>query len=76
MPPIEEMYPDGFDVSVHVGGVTQFFEGRSRPTHFAGVATVVLKLYENYDHGLTSMASDKKEETFFKTRDFIVANIF
>ncbi len=39
-------------------------------------ATVVLKLYENYDHGLTSMASDKKEETFFKTRDFIVANIF
>jgi pantoate--beta-alanine ligase len=44
-PSVEEMYPSGFDVSVHVGGVTQILEGAIRPTHFAGVATVVLKLF-------------------------------
>jgi pantoate--beta-alanine ligase len=45
VPGIEEMYPSGFDVSVHVGGVSQSFEGCARPTHFAGVVTVVLKLF-------------------------------
>jgi len=45
VPGVEEMYPAGFDVSVNVSGVSEPFEGRSRPTHFAGVATVVLKLF-------------------------------
>ncbi|MDR2441304.1 MAG: pantoate--beta-alanine ligase [Planctomycetaceae bacterium] len=45
VPEITEMYPAGFDVSVHVGGVSQPFEGEIRPTHFDGVATVVLKLF-------------------------------
>ncbi|MDR2116413.1 MAG: pantoate--beta-alanine ligase [Planctomycetaceae bacterium] len=44
-PDVAEMYSAGFDVSVHVGGVSQPFEGKIRPTHFDGVATVVLKLF-------------------------------
>ena len=40
-----EMYPAGYDVKVHVGGVTELLEGAFRPTHFDGVATVVLKLF-------------------------------
>lgn len=43
-PDISEMYPTGFDTSVSVGGITNVFEGESRPTHFNGVALVVLKL--------------------------------
>jgi pantoate--beta-alanine ligase len=46
-PPVEEMYPHGTPMPtvVTVGGVSERFEGASRPTHFAGVATVVAKLF-------------------------------
>ena len=44
-PTADEMYPDGFATSVHVGGhLTEDFEGGSRPTHFDGVAVIVTKL--------------------------------
>lgn len=39
-----EMYPEGFDTWVDVRAVTERLEGASRPGHFRGVATVVLKL--------------------------------
>ncbi|HZZ68964.1 MAG TPA: pantoate--beta-alanine ligase [Phenylobacterium sp.] len=40
-----EMYPPGFDATVTIGGVTDVLEGAVRPGHFAGVATVVAKLF-------------------------------
>ena len=33
-PPIEEVYPDGFDTSVEVGGLTEPLDGAARPGHF------------------------------------------
>ena len=44
-PDAEEMYPPGFDLSIEIGGVTEVLEGAVRPGHFAGVATVVAKLF-------------------------------
>lgn len=44
-PRVEDMYPDGFSTYVSVEGLTQRLEGASRPTHFRGVTTVVLKLF-------------------------------
>ncbi|MCU1453883.1 MAG: pantoate--beta-alanine ligase [Acidimicrobiales bacterium] len=44
-PTVEEMYPTPVLTSVSVAGITERFEGASRPTHFAGVATVVAKLF-------------------------------
>ncbi len=44
-PSASAMYPAGFDASVHGGGGAKILEGECRPTHFAGVATVVLKLF-------------------------------
>lgn len=40
-----EIYPPGFATTVAVGGVTEGLEGEIRPGHFAGVATVVAKLF-------------------------------
>lgn len=45
MPEAEEMYPPGFDTWVEVGTITRRLEGRARPGHFRGVATVVCKLF-------------------------------
>jgi pantoate--beta-alanine ligase len=41
-----EMYPEGFDSWVEVERLSRKLEGASRPGHFRGVATVVLKLLQ------------------------------
>jgi pantoate--beta-alanine ligase len=39
------MYPKGFDTLVRVNAIPKLLEGASRPGHFDGVTTVVLKLF-------------------------------
>jgi pantoate--beta-alanine ligase len=41
-----EIYPNGFSTYVDVDGLSDKLEGRSRPGHFRGVATVVMKLLQ------------------------------
>ncbi|MGI9621452.1 MAG: pantoate--beta-alanine ligase [Acidimicrobiales bacterium] len=45
VPTVDEMYPETVETQVTVGPLAALLEGRSRPTHFAGVATVVAKLF-------------------------------
>jgi pantoate--beta-alanine ligase len=45
-PETGDIYPDGFRTYVNVEGISERLEGRSRPGHFRGVSTVVLKLFE------------------------------
>jgi pantoate--beta-alanine ligase len=45
-PTVEEMYPAGFATHVEVAGLTEQLEGALRPTHFRGVTTVVMKLFQ------------------------------
>jgi pantoate--beta-alanine ligase len=44
-PSAEEMYPGGETTWVVVDGLSEKLDGRSRPGHFRGVATVVAKLF-------------------------------
>jgi len=45
-PEASEIYPQGFSSYVQVDGLSERLEGRSRPGHFRGVATVVMKLLQ------------------------------
>ena len=60
IPAVETMYPDGAITSVTVSELSETLCGRSRPTHFAGVCTVVAKL-------LNIAGPDK---AFFGRKDF------
>ena len=46
LPEAAEVYPQGFATYVNVEGLSERLEGRTRPGHFRGVTTVVLKLLE------------------------------
>ena len=45
-PDAAEIYPPGYRTSVEVEGLQDRLCGRSRPGHFRGVATIVLKLFD------------------------------
>ena len=45
-PSVDEMYPKSFQTFALVEGLSGRVEGRARPGHFRGVATIVLKLFE------------------------------
>jgi pantoate--beta-alanine ligase len=45
VPGSDEMYPTPVLTTVSVAGLSEPLEGATRPTHFAGVATVVAKLF-------------------------------
>ena len=45
-PDVETMYRPGHTTTIDVGPIAQTLEGDFRPTHFRGVATIVLKLFQ------------------------------
>ncbi len=45
-PTVEQMYPPEMTTVVHVEGLSEKLDGKSRPGHFRGVTTVVAKLFE------------------------------
>jgi len=45
LPSVDVMYPNGATTMIDAGAVSRPLEGERRPGHFAGVATVVAKLF-------------------------------
>ena len=62
-PATEVMYPDGFETTVDVGSVAVPLEGELRPTHFQGVATVVLKLFQQAPANLAYFGQKDYQQT-------------
>ena len=58
-PSVEELYPAGAATFVEVAGLSERLDGKSRPGHFRGVATVVAKL----------MIAAEPDRTFFGQKD-------
>jgi pantoate--beta-alanine ligase len=50
VPPVEAMYPPGCGTTVAPGALGTELEGASRPGHFAGVLTVVAKMFGEKDY--------------------------
>lgn len=46
-PDVKEMYPEGFETSIVIDRAAQILEGKIRPGHFRGVATIVAKLFHS-----------------------------
>lgn len=46
VPEATEIYPKDFSTYVHVEGLSERLEGKSRPGHFRGVTTIVMKLLQ------------------------------
>jgi pantoate--beta-alanine ligase len=59
-PPVDEVYPPGFDTMVSVGAIAEPLEGAARPGHFDGVATVVAILF----------ALVRAERAYFGAKDY------
>lgn len=59
-PDAKIIYPDGFQINVSLTKLSKILEGKSRPGHFDGVATIVLKLFN-----LTQPTN-----TYFGQKDF------
>ena len=60
MPTADQLYPTGFATTVSVAGVSERWDGEARPGHFAGVATVVAKLF----------TAVRPDQAFFGEKDF------
>lgn len=44
LPSVEDIYPNGQETDVHIGGISEPLEGKFRPHFFDGVASVVARL--------------------------------
>ena len=63
-PESKAMYPDGFKTIVEIPDVSSILEGKFRPTHFRGVTTVVMKLFNSTKPHLAVFGQKDAQQAF------------
>lgn len=63
-PQKHEMYPAGYKTYIEVEDISRILEGRFRPTHFRGVATVVAKLLHATNPHLAVFGQKDAQQTY------------
>jgi len=62
-PSVGVIYPEGFSTYATVEGISERYEGATRPGHFRGVATVVLKLLHLTSPGVAVFGQKDAQQT-------------
>jgi len=73
VPSVKDIYPDGADVDVQLGGITQELEGAYRPHFFDGVATVVKRLFEAVQPTHSFFLALSSRNTYLSTDELVIA---
>ncbi len=68
LPTVEQMYPQGHCTVVSVKGLSEKLCGVQRPTHFAGVCTVVAKLFNIVQPDLAYFGQKDAQQSLIITR--------
>jgi len=74
MPDIAEVYPEGWAIQVDPGPVGNVFEGAVRPGHFAGVLTVVAKLFHMVEPDVAVFGQKDAQQLFLIRRMVVDLN--
>jgi pantoate--beta-alanine ligase len=69
-PDVEDVYPNGNQITQHAGPVGETFEGASRPGHFDGMLTVVARLFDLVKPDL-SVFGNKDAQQLFLIRQMV-----
>jgi pantoate--beta-alanine ligase len=64
LPSRVEIYPDDFQTYVNVEKITQILEGKSRPSHFRGVTTIVSILFNIIYPGIVIFGQKDAQQVF------------
>ena len=69
-PDVDDVYPNGNQMTHHAGPVGESFEGASRPGHFDGMLTVVARLFDLVKPDL-SVFGNKDAQQLFLIRQMV-----
>lgn len=67
-PDVEDVYPNGNQITQHAGPVGETFEGKIRPGHFDGMLTVVARLFDLVKPDISVFGNKDAQQLFLIRR--------
>ena len=67
-PDVEDVYPNGDQITQHAGAVGETFEGKIRPGHFDGMLTVVARLFDLVKPDISVFGNKDAQQLFLIRR--------